>query len=297
MNIFEYRLLLAALLPLVLAACSLHDPFSGGEPSRDTRGEVRLQLIRNATLKIEYAGTRFLVDPMLAEKGAYPGFRGTLNSHLPNPLVGLPMPLSEAIDTDAVILTHTHLDHWDDAAKQHLPKSMPIFVQDNTDAATVRSAGFEDVRVLEDSDVFGGTRLTRIGGQHGTDAHMSKLGALLGNVSGVVLERPGYETTYIVGDTIWRPEVEAAIGHHEPDLIVLNIGHAQIMGFDGSIIMGKDDLSRAQAIAPHATLIGVHMEATNHSAHTRQTIKRHITQTGLDTDRILVPNDGQLYLF
>ncbi|MHA4875395.1 hypothetical protein, partial [Enterococcus faecium] len=62
MNIFEYRLLLAALLPLVLAACSLYDPFSGGEPSRDTRGEVRLQLIRNATLKIEYAGTRFLVD-------------------------------------------------------------------------------------------------------------------------------------------------------------------------------------------------------------------------------------------
>lgn len=33
--------------------------------------------IRNATQLITYAGKRFLVDPMLAPKGTYPGFPGT----------------------------------------------------------------------------------------------------------------------------------------------------------------------------------------------------------------------------
>ncbi len=48
---------------------------------------MKIQQIRNATLLIEYAGTRLLVDPFLAEKGTYPGFEGTANSHLFNPLV------------------------------------------------------------------------------------------------------------------------------------------------------------------------------------------------------------------
>jgi L-ascorbate metabolism protein UlaG (beta-lactamase superfamily) len=30
--------------------------------------------IRNATQLMTYAGKRFLIDPMLAPKGAYPGF-------------------------------------------------------------------------------------------------------------------------------------------------------------------------------------------------------------------------------
>ncbi|MGV2399060.1 MAG UNVERIFIED_CONTAM: hypothetical protein MIL04_26180, partial [Klebsiella aerogenes] len=33
--------------------------------------------IRNATQIIEYAGKKFLIDPMLADKGAWPGFPGT----------------------------------------------------------------------------------------------------------------------------------------------------------------------------------------------------------------------------
>ena len=33
--------------------------------------------IRNATQLISYAGKRLLIDPMLAPKGAYPGFPGT----------------------------------------------------------------------------------------------------------------------------------------------------------------------------------------------------------------------------
>jgi len=73
---------------------------------------VQLQQIRNATVKITYADTTFLIDPMLSEKGTYPGFEGTYRSELRNPLVDLPMSEQEVLaDVDAIIVTHTHLDH------------------------------------------------------------------------------------------------------------------------------------------------------------------------------------------
>ena len=89
---------------------------------------MHITQVRNATLLIDYAGTRFLIDPMLSAKDSLPGFEGTANSHLRNPLVELPLPLAELIDVDAVIVTHDHPDHWDLAAQQQIPKHLPLFV-------------------------------------------------------------------------------------------------------------------------------------------------------------------------
>lgn len=75
--------------------------------------QVQVQHIRNATIKVAYAGTTFLVDPMLAAKDTYPGFEGTYRSELRNPMIDLPMSVQAVIEgVDAVIVTHTHLDHW-----------------------------------------------------------------------------------------------------------------------------------------------------------------------------------------
>ena len=41
---------------------------------------MQIQQIRNATLKLSYAGKTFLIDPMLAGQGAYPGLESTINS-------------------------------------------------------------------------------------------------------------------------------------------------------------------------------------------------------------------------
>lgn len=67
---------------------------------------MQITQVRNATLLIHYAGTRFLIDPMLAPKGSYPGFEGMANSHLRNPLVELPLPMAALLDVDAVIAAH-----------------------------------------------------------------------------------------------------------------------------------------------------------------------------------------------
>ncbi len=78
--------------------------------------DMNIRQIRNATLVIDYAGKRFLTDPWFGPQGDFPGFDGTPNSHIRNPLVDLPVPVEELVGVDAVLLTHVHPDHWDDHA-------------------------------------------------------------------------------------------------------------------------------------------------------------------------------------
>ena len=90
---------------------------------------MKITQIRNATILIEFGGFRFLVDPVLADKDSYPGFPGTYNDHVKWPKVDLPLPISEIIDVDAVIITHTHEDHLDKAAMEAIRKDIQVFAQ------------------------------------------------------------------------------------------------------------------------------------------------------------------------
>lgn len=258
---------------------------------------VKFQQIRNATIKVEYAGTTFLIDPMLGKKGTYPGFEGTYNSHLRNPLVELPMPVSEVIKADAVIVTHTHLDHWDEAAIRSLPKNIPIFAQNEEDAESIRKEGFENVRVLTENINFNGTRLSKTDGQHGSDAMLEGRGKRLGKSSGVVFQRPGYKTLYVAGDTVWNRHVEDAIRGYRPDVIILNACYGRLLGYDGAFIMGKEDLYRAYQAAPKAKVIGSHMDSLVHCTQTRKDLRDYIAEKGMSPQRVLVPEDGESYSF
>ncbi len=264
---------------------------------RSAEPAVQVQQIRNATIKVDYAGTTFLIDPMLGAKGAYPAFEGTYNSHLRNPLVDLPLPLTEVIKADAVIVTHTHLDHWDEAAKRGLPSTMPIFAQDEDDADSIRKAGFVNVQVLGQNADFHGTRLSRTGGQHGTDAMVAGRGKRLGKSSGVVFQRPGYKTVYVAGDTLWNRHVEDALQAYRPDVIVLNACYGRLLGYDGAFIMGKEDLYRAYQAAPRARIVASHMEAIAHCTHDRKDLRAYIAERHMDPGRVLVPEDGEAYRF
>lgn len=260
----------------------------------------QVQQIRNATVKITYGETTFLVDPMLAEQGAYPGFENTYRSELRNPLVGLPMPVEEMIDgVDAIIVTHTHLDHWDDAAQELLPKDMPLFAQNAADAELIRSQGFSDVRILDGEAEFGGVKLHKTGGQHGSDTlyAVPELAETLGDVMGVVFEAPDQKTTYLVGDTIWRDEVEQALARYNPEVIVVNAGAAEVTGFEGDpIIMGKEDTLRMHQAAPNAAIIAVHMDAVNHMTLSRDELSDYVQEVGIQ-DHVSIPADGEVISF
>ncbi|WJM80414.1 MBL fold metallo-hydrolase [Pectobacterium brasiliense] len=261
--------------------------------------QLQMQEIRNATVKFTYANITFLVDPMFAKKGTYPGFENTYRSHLRNPLVELPLPVQDVMKgVDAVIVTHTHLDHWDPAAQESLPKDIPLFVQNKADQETIRSQGFTDVRVLDGQAIFGDVKLSKTGGQHGTDKMFSSppLAEFLGEAMGIVLESPGYKTVYLVGDTIWRPEVDNTIKEFSPDVIVLNAGYARVNDYDGAIIMGKDDVLRAVNVAPKAKIVAVHMDAINHMGQNRKELREFIKEKGIES-HVDVPEDGAVLAF
>lgn len=261
-----------------------------GAAERTTRS-ASLTQVRNATLCVDYGGVRFLVDPVLADKDAYPGFEGTANSQRRNPLVPLPMPLASIIDVDAVIVTHLHPDHWDEAAKAKLNKSLPIFAQNAEDAAQLRSTGFSDVRLLNENTEFQGVRLYRTDGRHGTDAALKALPQILGPVSGFVMRHPAHKTLYVAGDTIWNIEVERAIARHSPDVIVLNAGMATVIGLD-PIIMGPADVLAVHRAAPDAMLIASHMEAFNHCILSRADLRAFSKRDGYE-HRLFIPADGE----
>ena len=262
---------------------------------KNNTNQVLIQQIRNATLKISYAGTIFLIDPMLAPKGAYPGFEETYRSELRNPLIDLPCTISEIIkDVDAIIVTHTHLDHWDDAAQEFIPKHIPLFVQNEQDADLIRSQGFINIKILDNNTLFNNIHLSKVGGQHGTDTMYAvpDLAKRLGDTMGVIFQGKGIKTLYIAGDTIWCDETTRVIGNYKPEIIILNTGYARLKNFDKSIIMGKDDVKHAYQTATNAIIIATHMDAVNHAMLTRKELHEYITKDEID-DRVLVPNDGE----
>ncbi|KGS04936.1 MBL fold metallo-hydrolase [Burkholderia sp. ABCPW 111] len=256
---------------------------------------MKFRQVRNATVLIEYAGTRFLVDPMLASKGTYPGLEGTVNGHLKWPTVELPIAMDAILDVDAVIVTHTHPDHWDETAKSVVPKSLPVFVQHERDARLVKASGFMDVRLLTHRTQYNGVTLVKTPGQHGTDDAIHAIGELLGEVCGVVFRHADEKTLYLAGDTVWNKHVEQNLKRFRPDVVIVNSGDAQVVGL-GAIIMGKEDVYEVHRAAPQATLIASHMEAVNHAALTRQALREFSKEKGM-TDRLLVPEDGQAYVF
>jgi len=258
---------------------------------------MHITQIRNATLLVEYAGKTLLIDPLLAERGAYPGFAGTANSQLANPLVDLPVPLATLLAADAVLVTHLHLDHWDETARRVLPRGVPVFAQNEADARAIRADGFTDVRTLDahGDTAFGAIRISATSGQHGSDAVMAAIGARMGEVSGIVLRHPDEPTLYIAGDTVWNAHVAAALETYDPDVVVLNCGDAQVPGL-GPIIMDLDDVASVVQAAPRATIVASHLEAVNHCVLTRAALREWVRAQGLGA-RVLVPDDGEAHVF
>ncbi|MGF9696206.1 MULTISPECIES: MBL fold metallo-hydrolase [Paenibacillus] len=252
---------------------------------------MKITHIRNATIIVEYAGYQFLIDPFLADKGTYPPFPNSARQDQMNPLVSLPTSIDNIIrNIDAVIVTHLHLDHFDDAAKEALPKDIKMFVQNDADAIEVKNAGFNNVEVLQIDTVFQGIELVKTKGEHGRGEILK----LAGEVCGVVFKHTSEQTLYVAGDTVWIESVEEVIHTYKPEVIVVNGGDNQFLQ-GGSLVMGKDDIYEVYQTASDAKIIVVHMEAVNHWGLSREELRNFLKDKGM-TRNVLVPEDGDFYV-
>ncbi len=246
---------------------------------------MRLRLIRHATLLVETAGQRILLDPMLDAAGAREPVANTPNDRR-NPLVELPEPPEVAASRlTAVAVTHLHEDHLDATAVALLDKALPLLCQPE-DEETLRGRGFHDVRPVAEALELDGIAVARTGGRHGT----GELADMLAPVSGFVLRAPGEPVLYVAGDTVYCDEVEAALDAHSPDVVVVNAGGARFTEGD-PITMTADDVVAVAHRAPDALVVAVHLEAINHCLETRADLHQRLHAEGL-VGRVTVPEDG-----
>lgn len=259
---------------------------------------MKVTQVRNATLLVEIADTTFLIDPMLAEKESWDGFAETARSYLRNPMTELPLPIDELIKADIVIVTHTHMDHWDEAAQKQLPPNKLILAQSEEDADVIRSQGFTNVRVLQDENNFiNGLTIHKVDGQHGSNeayANPEKAEGL-GDACGLVFTMHDEKTLYIAGDTVWVKPYVHTLKKYKPDVVVINAGDAHIDEY-GPIIMGAEDTLRTLQVLPDTTIVASHLEAINHCLLTRKELRRFTLEHGIE-NKVLIPEDGEMLKF
>ncbi|HEK9103724.1 TPA: MBL fold metallo-hydrolase [Bacillus pseudomycoides] len=235
----------------------------------------------------------------LAEKGTYPPFPNSLRQDQNNPLVSLPISVENIINNiDAVIVTHLHLDHFDEVAQRILPKDIKMFVQNEEDATEVRNSGFQHVEVLQEDTVFEDIQLIKTKGEHGRGEILKLAGLVCGVVFKHQTEQTLYvagDTLYVAGDTVWYDAVQEVIDTHKPEVIVVNGGDNQFFE-GGSLIMGKEDIYEVYKAAPDAKIIVVHMEAVNHWTLSRNELKSFLAEKEMSAN-VLVPDDGESYTF
>src|SRR5215213_4619558 len=248
---------------------------------------MQLQLIRNATLRLRYAGHTILIDPDLAAKHSRPSFTG----RSPNPMVDLPVPIDEILaGIDLLIVSHLHRDHFD--AVEPIPAALPLLCQPG-DEARIAERGFTQVTPLADTLDWGGIHLTRTAGQHGTGA----VGRIMGAVAGFVFAADGEPTIYWAGDTILYAEIYAVIERYQPDIVITHSCGARWPDDAGErqlIVMDAEQtIALAQAVSS-SIVIATHMEALDHATVSRAELRAAADAAGLPAARLLIPADGEI---
>ncbi len=249
---------------------------------------MELHFLRHATSVIRFGGQTLLVDPMLSQAESMDPIQNAAVLRR-IPMVELPVDETALVNLlsqiDAVLVTHTHRDHWDARAIELLPEALPIICQP-ADEAKLRQDGFVNVLPVQDELVWNNLRLTRTSGQHGT----GEIGRQMGQVSGFVLRAAGEPTLYIAGDTIWCTDVADALNVHAPDVVIVNAGAAQFLTGD-PITMTADDVLQVIQASPAAIVVAVHMDAINHCGLTRTALADALKEAGVES-RVMIPVEG-----
>ncbi len=246
---------------------------------------MKLQLLRNATLKLDYAGTTILIDPDFGPKHSRPSFSG----RSPNPMVDLPVSTDEILaGVELVIVSHLHADHFDKVAQELVPKHLPVICQPG-DEEKIRSFGFADVTPLMDGLTYNGIHLNRRDGNHGSGPVLEKMG----HVIGLMIEAEGEPSIYWSGDTILYPPVRQTIAASAPDIVITHSCGAR--WDDVLIVMDAEQTIEVCRIAPKDTrIIATHMEALDHATVSRDDLQTYANTHDIAKHKLLIPSDGEI---
>jgi L-ascorbate metabolism protein UlaG (beta-lactamase superfamily) len=257
---------------------------------------MKITQIRNATVLIDAAGCRVLVDPMLAPRGALPSLKYLGGQRRRNPIVELPSGADVLLDSAThALITHCqkgHFDHLDRAGKRWLrDRQLPVLCMPG-DAAYLRERGL-NVQVLNGegpSAVLGGS-ITPVPCLHGR----GWVGKLMAHGHGYVIGWPDEPALYIAGDTVLTDEVMGTVRRLGADSVSVLPAGGAAMDLGSELIMDADQALRAAA-AGRGRFVLNHLEALDHCPTRRADLRADVGGRGLGL-RVQVPEDGEALRF
>ncbi len=250
---------------------------------------MKIKLIRNATLRLEYGGRQFLIDPYLGDKHSQPSWIGIS----PNPTVGLPITPEEILaDVNQVLVSHLHPDHFDDAAERMLPKNIPLICQPE-EQAQLQDKGFTNTIPLISAYQSGGTIITRIPGQHGFGERLE----MMGPVSGFMFQHQNEPTLYWMGDTVWHEGLMQFFEKYQPNVVVTHSCGAIWGKGEEPVVLDAEQTVIMCRMFPDTTFVATHMEAIELAVISRQQLRNYADTHGISRQQLSIPNDGDVLLF
>ncbi|MGN1280709.1 MAG: MBL fold metallo-hydrolase [Succinivibrio sp.] len=247
---------------------------------------MKFEQIRNATSIITYQGVRFLVDPMLADKYAYPIVPTTINCAPGNPTTDLPCSLDHLFDVDALLVTHLHFDHFDEVAKNATPKDLPVIVPGATEELFMKKIGFKTVINAEHTAVFNDISISITPCEHGdSDPVVNRIfkdKGTNGIAHGFILSGHREKGVfYLAGDTILNKDVFEVIEEYRPYVIAVNAACAQ-MSPGHSIMMGLDDIRVLCRAKKDISIVATHLDGVSHATISSQMLRDYSKLEKLD---------------
>ena len=265
---------------------------------------MEIKQIRNATLKINFAGKNFLIDPWLVEKNKFGSFEDVpgrpfknldeVKNKLPAPFCDLPESVEKILEgVDFYVITHIHPDHIDidfadGTVGALLDKNIPIIAQDENDAKILVRSGFTEIKILSEFSLrVSGIKITKTPALHGKIEPMCE-------ACGVIFQSEGEKTFYLAGDTIWFDGVKETLKKFSPEVVALNCCAAEFLKF-GRLIMDDEDVDCVHQTLPDAKLFLTHLDNVPHATITRQKMRGLMSKRGIEN--YFMPEDGELLEF
>lgn len=251
---------------------------------------MKLKFYRHATFLLTIQDTRILVDPMYKKKGSLPPIPSTLDLRR-NPLEEFPGALPELSDSDIVLITHHHFDHFDRTAAGALPKRVAVVTPENG-IKRLKKEGFQNIvamRARQRVEIRGLTILAT------PVKHAERLGGLLYKPGLGYLIQGCRETTFVSGDTTYFEELVTCLQPYPIDVAILFGGGARLPVLGRHTLSHREVLFLAEQLGPRHCVV-VHLDSLNHCPESRQELRRAAVKSSLRSS-VITPLPGEQYSF
>ena len=255
--------------------------------------------VGNATVIIRYAGFTILTDPNFLHSGdhVHLGY-GIRSERKTDPAIEI-----EEVpeDTDFVLLSHYHGDHFDRVVEEKLDQSLPIVTTQHA-ADELAEKGFHETYPLETWEEITISKgdveltITSTPGRHGPPVVEKALPPVMGSMLEFQPEagQPLLQL-FITGDTVMFDDLEEIPERYpDIDLAVLHLGGTRILGM--LLTMDAEQGVEAVELFDADENIPIHYNDYEVFQSSLSDFKEAVSEAGLD-DRVAYVEHGDTYRF